>query len=66
MTLDWEIMELAQPLHSRSLQSSLTIIFPAPGSCISLKKTTCCVRIPAPDAKLDKVPELSGDSLMSD
>jgi hypothetical protein len=35
-------------------------------SHISLKKTTCCVHIPTPDAKLDKVPELLGDFLMPD
>jgi hypothetical protein len=33
-------------------------------STSSLKKTICCVHISAPDAKLDKVPELFGDSLM--
>jgi hypothetical protein len=58
-TLDWGIMELAKPLHSRSLQSLSYCIFPRTlyldlCSHISLKKTTCCVCIPVPWCKTRK------------
>jgi hypothetical protein len=55
-TLDWDTMEFAQPLHVEVCTVSLTIILPSTWcldlcSHISLKKTTCCVCIPAPWCK---------------
>jgi hypothetical protein len=69
-TLDWEITEFAKSPHSRSLQSLSYHIFPSSWCLdlcfhISLKNTTCCVCIPAPKAKLDKVPELLNARLMN-
>jgi hypothetical protein len=43
LTLGWEIMELAKPLLPYFSQHLLI----RSSSHISLKKTTCCVRIPA-------------------
>jgi hypothetical protein len=65
------MMEFAQPLHGMIFHSVSYHIFPSTWcrdlcSHISLKNTTRCVCIPPPDAKLDKVPELFGDSLMPD
>jgi hypothetical protein len=70
-TLDWEIMELAEPLHGRILQSLFYHIFPStwyldfvPAS--SWRKQPAVSTYQLSDAKLDKVPELLGDSLMPD
>jgi hypothetical protein len=55
-------MEFAQPLLPYFSQYLVLDLC----SHISLKNTICCAHIPAPDAKLDKVPELLRDSLMPD
>jgi hypothetical protein len=59
MDPDWEIMELSEPLHSRSLKSLSYHIFP------SIWYLDLYSHI-SPGAKLNKVPELFGDPLMPD
>jgi hypothetical protein len=65
------IMEFAQPLHVEVCTVSSTIIFPVP-RCLTFDVTSARKIQPAvsayqpPDAKLDKVAELLGDSLMPD
>jgi hypothetical protein len=71
-TLDWDIMESAQPLHVGVCTASSTIVFPVPGVLTFVLTSPCeqnttCPAVSTyqpPDAKLDKVPELLGDSLM--
>jgi hypothetical protein len=70
-TLDWKIMQLTEPLHRRSLQNLSCHIFPSIWcldlcSHISWRKQPTLSSYQPPDAKLGKVPELFGDSLMSD
>jgi hypothetical protein len=65
------IMEFAQPLHVEVCTASSTIISPVPGVLTFVLTSPLRIQ-PAvstyqpPDAKLDKVPELLGDSLMPD
>jgi hypothetical protein len=65
------IMAFEQLLHVEVCTVSSTIIFPVPGVLTFVFTSPWTIQpvVPTcqpPDAKLNKVPELLGDSLMSD